>query len=323
MEYRLAVEIGGTKQQIAVGSEEGDIIDKRSVKLEMKRGSADILDWLSSNASSMIESAEYDVNKICVGFGGPFDTRTGSAVCSIQVPGWDNFSITKWFCDTFHKETLVLNDTAAGGMAELCKGAGSGSPCFFYTNIGTGIGGSLFIRKKFFNGTGRGAFYLGNTWVPDWTADRTDVNAGSDSSAGKSIRLEKICSGKSIEARLNLPGYVSDSKYLRTLNGALTCFDLENGVKAGDAFRIRELDAIADSFALGLANVLACSGADTIAVGGGVAKMGDILFDRIRAAMPKYEFIANAETYTIVPSTFMDDAVLVGALLSAKYLSYV
>lgn len=323
MEYRLAVEIGGTKQQIAVGSEEGDIIDKRSVKLEMKRGSADILDWLTSNVSTMLESAECSINKICVGFGGPFDTVNGRAICSIQVPGWDDFSITKWFVDTFHKETLVLNDTAAGGMAELYKGAGAGSPCFFYTNIGTGIGGGLFIHKKFFNGTGRGAFYLGNTWVPDWTAGRTNVNAGTDSSAGKSIRLEKICSGKSIEERLNRFDYAASSPYLKSLGRPLTCFDLENGVKAGDSFCIRELDAIADSFALGLANVLACSGADTIAIGGGVAKMGDILFDRIRAAMSKYEFIANAGTYKIVPSIFMDDAVLVGALLSAKYLRYV
>ena len=103
----------------------------------------------------------------------------------------------------------------------------------------------------------------------------------------------------------------------------LTCFDLENGVKAGDPFCICELDMIADTFALGLANVLACSGADTIAIGGGVAKMGDILFDRIRAAMPKYEFIANAGTYKIVSSKFMDDAVLAGALLSVKYLHYI
>ena len=323
MEYRLAVEIGGTKQQIAVGNEEGDIIDKRSVKLEMKRGSVDILDWLTSNVSNMLENAECSINKICVGFGGPFDTVNGRAICSIQVPGWDDFSITKWFCDTFHKETLVLNDTAAGGMAELCKGAGAGSSCFFYTNIGTGIGGSLFIHKKFFNGTGRGAFYLGNTWVPDWTTACTGGNTEADSSAGKSIRLEKICSGKSIEERLNRFDYAASSPYLKSLGRPLTCFDLENGVNTGDAFCIRELDAIADSFALGLANVLACSGADTIAIGGGVAKMGDILFDRIRAAMPKYEFIANAGTYKIVPSIFMDDAVLAGALLSVKYLHYI
>ena len=323
MALYLAVEIGGTKQQIAVGNDEGDIFAKRSVKLKMERGSSDILDWLTVNISELSESNRYDIKEICVGFGGPFDTVNGRAICSVQVPGWDNFSLEQWFTDRFRRKTIVLNDTAAGGLAELQKGAGTGSDCFFYTNIGTGIGGSLFIGKKLFNGSGRGAFYLGNTWVSDWTADRTNVNAGTDSSAGKSIRLEKICSGKSIEERLNRPLYAASSPYLKSLKRPLTCFDLESGVNAGDPFCIDELDMIADTFALGLANILACSGADTIAIGGGVAKMGDILFSRIRAAMPKYEFIANTGTYTIGPSKFMDDAVLVGALLSVKYLQYI
>ncbi|MFC2477513.1 MAG: hypothetical protein ACFNQG_00635 [Treponema socranskii subsp. buccale] len=37
----------------------------------------------------------------------------------------------------------------------------------------------------------------------------------------------------------------------------------------------------------------------------------------------KYESIANAGTYKIVPSKFTDDAVLAGVLLSVKYLHYI
>lgn len=38
---------------------------------------------------------------------------------------------------------MVVNDTVAGGYAELHLGSGRGSDAFFYTNIGTGIGGGV------------------------------------------------------------------------------------------------------------------------------------------------------------------------------------
>ena len=47
--YYLGVEIGGTKQQIAVGCADGSIIESRQVKLVYRRGAEDILEWLSEN----------------------------------------------------------------------------------------------------------------------------------------------------------------------------------------------------------------------------------------------------------------------------------
>ena len=53
-------------------------------------------------------------------------------------------------------------------------------------------------------------------------------------------------------------------------------------------------------------------------IGGGVAKMGDILFDRIRKFTDNLAFIANKGRYQILKSELLDDAVLVGALLVAS-----
>ena len=73
-------------------------------------------------------------------------------------------------------------------------------------------------------------------------------------------------------------------------------------------FCCQELDRVARTFSLGLANVLAIAAPDRIAVGGGVAKMGDELFSRIRRYTEEYAFVADAGHYGIVESRRMDDA---------------
>ena len=86
-------------------------------------------------------------------------------------------------------------------------------------------------------------------------------------------------------------------------------------MRLGDAFCCEELDRVAQTFSLGLADVLALAFPDTIVIGGGVAKMGDILFSRLRKATEAAAFVADVGRIRILPSQLMDDAVLVGALL--------
>lgn len=310
MNKHLGVEIGGTKQQIAVGSAAGDIIFKESVRLEYKRGAEDILEWISKKASGLI--AEYpDINSIGVGFGGPLESSTGRVLCSLQVPGWKDFRLKEWFERSFGKSTVVVNDTVTGGIAELKRGAGIGSKRLFYTNIGTGIGGGLYIDGEYYDGSGFGASYLGNSLVPDRISKEP----------GKAVRLELICSGMSIQSRLSSENYVPETSSLYEKlreNGSLCAKDLAEEALAGDSFAFNELMMVAETFSIGLANVLALEGPDRIVIGGGVAKMGDILFDALRKYTDRYAFIANKGRYEIVPSELMDDAVLVGAVIAAE-----
>ena len=234
MNKYIGVEIGGTKQQIGVGYGNGNIIVSRNVKLQYKRGAEDILDWLSENIRELLD--EYpDVSRIGVGFGGPLESSTGRVLCSLQVPGWKDFQLKKWFEEEFHLPAVIVNDTVAGGIAELYCGAGIGSKSMFYTNIGTGIGGGLYIDGKNYDGIGFGAGYLGNSLIPDWQS----------STPGAMTRLELICSGRSIETRLNRPGYVPESSSLYKAGERITCQDLGDGVKAEDTFCMEELDRIA------------------------------------------------------------------------------
>lgn len=307
MNKLIGVEIGGTKQQIAVGTAQGQILDVISVRLGEKTCAADILKWIEANIQTIVNREE--IGGIGVGFGGPLELKTGRVLCSLQVPGWRNFRLKDWFEEHFKIPSVIVNDTVLGGIGELLQGNGVGSSRFFYTNIGTGIGGGMYIDNRYYDGSGYGACYLGNTWVPDWRS----------SEPGAKTRLELICSGKSIEERLNQPGYVPAQSclFLKAGTERITCPDMANGVREGDGFCADELERIARTFSVGLANILAIAAPDRIVVGGGVAKIGEPLFSLFRKYTDEYSFVADSGHYEIMESKLMDHAVLAGGLLAA------
>lgn len=309
MEKYLGVEIGGTKQQICVGYGDGTILDRREVKLG-KVTATEILEWIKVNINELMD--ENEIAGIGVGFGGPLELATGRVLSSLQVPGWEDFKLRDWMQEQWDVNICVANDTFTGGFGELICGAGKGSDRLLYTNIGTGIGGGLYYNGKGYDGSGFGAAYVGNTLIPDWRPGR---------SPGDVTRTELIVSGSSIVNRLSTPGYVPETSMMYDVvssgKGFRVSEVLGGSVLAGDEFATEELDRITESFGIALANVLAVTGVTRIVIGGGVANMGDVLMDRIRAKTDEFAFIANKGRYEIRVSELLDDAVLVGALLLA------
>ena len=300
----LAVEIGGTKQQLCIGTADGTILSSRSVRLG-EVTAVEILSWLEENIRQLLE--QYPCRGIGVGFGGPLETASGRVLSSLQVPGWLDFDLKTWFSDRFPIPVFIANDTFTGGLGELYAGAGKDCDRLFYTNIGTGIGGGLYLDGRGYDGCGFGAPYLGNTLVPDWTS----------TAPGAYTRMELLCSGRSIARRLSSPGYVPADSLLFSMGPERSAIELGEAVRQGDAFACGELDRIVESFSIAITNLLAITGVTRIVIGGGVAKLGDILFDRIRARCGELDFIANHGHYEILPSRLMDQAVPVGALLLA------
>ena len=60
---------------------------------------------------------------------------------------------------------------------------------------------------------------------------------------------------------------------------------------------------------------------EKIAVGGGVALMGDVLFDPLRRCVDRHVFEPYRERYEIVPCALEESVVLVGALLLAHEMA--
>jgi len=311
MEYYLGVEIGGTKQQMAVCDEKGTIIEMVSAYVVLKRGAQDILDWISKNVPVLLQKYQ-NIIRIGVGFGGPLETATGRVLISLHVPGWKDFELKTWFEKSFHVPTIVINDTVAGGYAEYKLGSGRGSKKFFYSNIGTGIGGSFFTGEYTWDGIGYGASYFGNTYVADWTNDEK----------GAMDRIEALCSGTSIEKRLRTPGYIPEDSLLYTLcDGDVakaSCRMLGKAAEQGDIFTLEELERVGYSYGVGVGNVVTLLGIDTFSIGGGLANLGKWILEPIKRNAEKYVFISGKDRFEVKICELLDDNVPVGAALYAR-----
>jgi len=310
-ELYLGIEIGGTKQQIAVCDKNGQIVRMESERVVLVSGASDIRAWIEKTIDKLLDEFP-GVKAIGVGFGGPLESVTGKCIMSLQVHGWENFELKTWLEKKYPFPVTVVNDTVAGGYAELKLGSGRNSAKFFYTNIGTGIGGSLFSCGKTWDGIGFGGAYLGNTYVADWTSEEN----------GAVTRIETICSGVQIEKRLRKAGYVPEDSMLIGLCGGNTekidCRMLKKAAECNDAFALDELDRIGHTFGMGVANVVTLLGVDTVSIGGGVANLGDLILEPIRKYAEKYVFISGKGRFKVVQCTLMDDNVPVGAALYAR-----
>lgn len=314
--YLIGVEIGGTKLQVALGTGDGRILDRERGDVDPARGAQGILAWLEEATAAVMKRCPDDgaCTAIGVGFGGPVDSATGRVLVSHQIQGWDGVELKTWFEERFSLPTCVENDANAAGWAEYCLGAGRGTRCFVYCNIGSGIGGALVVNGQLYNGQGLGACEIGHTYVPDWTVPQP----------GAADKLEHLCSGWSITRRIRSWTDLDPGSILGRLADGdpqqLTCPLLAEAARRGDARALEEIQAVATGVGRALSNVVTLLHPERIALGGGVALMGDVLLNPLSAFMDSHVFGPYRGSYTLVPCALEEDVVTAGALLLAGAL---
>ena len=313
-ELFVGVEIGATKCQASLGTAEGELLHTLRLEVVLEEGAQGILAWMRQNVAALISAGRDgggSVRSIAVGFGGIIESATGRILTSVQVKGWKDCMLRDWYQEAFGLPTSILNDTVAGGYGEYMRGSGKGTRVFFYTNIGSGIGGCLIIDGLCYDGLGYGAAYFGHTYLPDWTAG----------TPGARRKVEDLCSGWAIERRLRSPGYVPAGSLLLGMCGGrretLRCAMLGEAARQGDAFALAEIERTADSLATGLSNVITLFSPECVAIGGGVANMGDVLLDPVRRMAAERVFISAEGRYRITQCALGDQAVPVGSVLYA------
>lgn len=311
--YILAVETGGTKIQLFLGDRGGAIYSRQRVPVRREAGFRGILDAVTAAFPEAVSSARRlggRIDRIGFGFGGPVDADSGNVLGSMQIGGWEDFPFRQYFEERTGLPVFVYNDTNAAAWGEYLRGAGRGTRQFFYTNMGSGVGGGLVLGGKLYNGQGRGAAEFGQTYVPDlW-------NPGNRCGA----RLETLCSGWAIEARLRTGRIPRDSLLWQLCGGEqakLTCRMLGEAAGRGDPYALRELDRTAEAFSIGLANILCLLCPERIAIGGGVSLIGRPLIEALVRYTSERAFKNLRSPWRVAASELGEDAVPVGVLLLA------
>ena len=317
MERVAGIEIGGAKLQIGVGTSAGAIHALRRGQVDPARGAPAIRAWLEAEAPAFLAEARKSgspPNALGIGFGGPIDSRQGRVIKSHQVAGWGDFPLREWAEEKFGLPTTVANDSSAACWAEWKVGAGAGTQAFFYMNVGSGIGGGIVIGGRLLDGQGFGAGEIGHSYVPVGPAGGWD---GVD----KPPVLEALCCGWALEERVRQAVDLSgQSPLARLCQGDLQRIQgplIAEAARAGDPVARAEIERTAEWLAYGLANAIALFHPERIAIGGGVALMGELLLAPLREHVRRVAFAPFRDTVEILPAALGQEMVVIGAMLLA------
>lgn len=288
----LAVEIGGTKLQAAVGRGGASPLQSlRRLHIDRAAGAEGILSQLEPLLKQI--TAEHQVEAVSIGFGGPVDADSGRVITSHQVAGWDQFELAEWCRRIVPVPAILANDCDVAALAEARCGAGAGSARVFYVTVGTGIGGGWVIDGRL-QGTGCPAIAEIGHLIPD------------RSQPGQTV--EWWASGAGIEQRA---AQALDQPAGRSLSVP----EIAAAARSGDATAGCVLSEAWEVLGWAIAQMLTLLAAQRVVIGGGVAMLGERqFFEPVRQAVRQSVFAPLADSYQIVPSQLGQEVVLHGAV---------
>jgi glucokinase len=323
----LAIEFGGTKLQVAIGSGQGESLTAYGrAEANPRDGAEGIRRQVEQLVRPIIQ--QHPVHGIGIGFGGPVDSTTGRTIISHQVDGWKDFPLVDWCRETFKLPVALGNDSDMAGLAEARFGAGQGHRIVFYTNVGSGIGGALVIDGEVYPGSRGMASELGH------------LRPGLECS-GPQQTLESVASGWGITAavqrqvgdtivtRQAAGGHTSDMDHptldvddLMVRCGGqmkrLTAKTVAEAAVDGNSLARQALDRACRAYGWAIAQMATLLAPGVVVVGGGVALTGEELwFKPLREHVRHYVFPPLAGTFEIVPAKLGEEVVLHGALALA------
>lgn len=279
-----AIELGGTKVNVAVGTDAGAILAETTIPTTTPEATLAAVDaFLATHAPlSAIGVASFGPVVL-----DPAAPDWGS-IARTTKPGWSDIDIVRRLERRFGVPVAFDTDVAGAALGEYRSGALAGTRTGLYLTVGTGIGGAAVVDGR----------PLGGASHPEMGHIRVK-RAADDAFAGTcpfhGDCLEGMASGPAILARCDAT--LSD---------------------ADDADRFR----IIDDLGQGLASLVTALAPDRVVIGGGVAKAPGFHRDvaaRMRAWLGGYLPAAERDGY-VVPPALGDRAGVAGALAMAAAL---
>jgi glucokinase len=294
----LGIDLGGTKILTAVTNPRGEMLSRDHSVTPAAKGQDAVIQAIVESIRRALDQAELtmaDLDAIGVGAPGPSNPQTGILYTSPNLPGWHNVPIRDIIEQEFDKKAFLINDANAAALAEFQFGAGRGSCCFIYVTVSTGIGGGIVLDGKVYTGSAGLAAEIGHMTIED---------RGPACNCGNVGCWEALASGTALakEARRRITEGGSTS-ILEHADGdveKVTAPVIQQAAEAGDRLAKELLARTSHYLGTGFANLINIFNPDVIAIGGGVANMGDMLLGpaytvaKERAFLQAYESVRFA-----------------------------
>ncbi|MCR8968808.1 ROK family protein [Facklamia sp. 7083-14-GEN3] len=288
----LAIDIGGTTIKSDVYDEKGHSFDyfiEEKTPIDSINKTNDILDYVLKLVGEIIRNLE-KYNKrlegVAISSAGVIDPDQGKVVyAGYTIPGYMGTDFKQAINQQFDLPCIVLNDVNAAAFAEFSIGDFAPNSSLVCLTIGTGVGGSLIVNGKLYNGEGFSAGEVG--YLP--------VN-------GK--RFQDVASTTAI---LQYYEHITGKK---NTNGKI----IFEAYMANQPEAIETIEWFTDNFSEGLLPIIYLINPEYIVLGGGIMHQHKILLpiisDKLTAKIENKIFLPK----DILPAKYGNEAGRMGAL---------
>ncbi|ASC06779.1 fructokinase [Acetobacter pasteurianus] len=274
-DYRLGIDIGGTKIEIVALDAEGQVVLRHRV------GNPGTYKGLLSDVKKLVDDAHARTNPyatVGVGIPGAVDAHT-RLVKNANATWLNGQPFADDLQDVLGFPVRVENDANCFALSEATDGAAAGCHVVFGVILGSGMGGGIIVEGKPLKGLHDIAGEWGHTPLP-WV--REDEFPMPKCFCGNSGCLERFLCGPALAESWKGPGN-------RSVQG------IEDAAASGDAAAQRALDLYVDRLGRACALIVNILDPDAIVLGGGVSNL-NCLYERVPDVMKRYVITPECNT---------------------------
>lgn len=292
----LALDIGGTKTAAGLFGQDGDLLRVVRAPTPVGAGPQALFDLV---AALLRDVAGYSaVSGIGVGCGGPMYWPAG-VVSPLNIPDWVDFPLREALASVYPGVPVrVHNDAVCVAVAEHWRGVGVGSHNLLGMVVSTGVGGGLVLDGRLVSGATGNAGHIGHVVV--------DVDGPACACGGRGC-LEAVASGP------NLVRWASDQGWSPPPGGTWTGESLAASAAAGHPVALAAFDRAGSALGTAIASAVQLTDVEVVAVGGGLAGAGELLFAPLARQYARHAGLGFARRPRVAPASLGEHAGLVGA----------
>ncbi|OGN98428.1 MAG: hypothetical protein A2Y58_02435 [Chloroflexi bacterium RBG_13_51_52] len=308
----VAVDIGGTKIMVALFSEDGKILAKKTIPTLANEGADAIVERLYSTIKEVLESKSIslrEIDAICIACAGSIDTKKGVVETpSPHLPGWAGLPLADIIRDKTGVVTYIINDASAAALGEQRYGVGKDVRNLVLLTLGTGIGGGIIID---------GQLYLGARGAAGELGHMTVEAHGPGCGCGNIGCLEILASGTAIEDDAISRLRRGEKSILVTMSeGDFDRITTQMVGKAAQSLDKLSQDVIARAayyLGVGMVNIVNVFDPEMVVIGGGISGLGEMIIAPGRKMVATQAFSITARTVRIVIGQLGNEAGVYGA----------
>lgn len=298
---KIGIDLGGS--HIGVGLVEGVNLKYTCDKFFKEEDRKDIENAILRNIDELINKLlnenNIDLSSIeKIGVASP-GTVTDGKITSWNL-GLKDFDLKSKLIQKYNLNVKIRNDGKCAALVEKKYGAMKDYDDCVFVNIGTGIGGAVFLGGKLLEPQKYSGFEFGHM---------TLVKDGIQCTCGKRGCFERYCSIKALKTKitntLNIDGTDISGQYLRE----------ELMVKYKDIIQ-DDINEFIDYLRIGICNLIDIFEPEVICFGGSFSYYeGHPVFNKLVEEINKDNMTFNKGKHNIVTAKFKNDAGIIGATI--------